>query len=596
MHVLILKALLEVLIYALIVVASSAQHEQPCLNAVIYCNTNKDYFPEKISLRYTTTTKLVFSNTHVDVTVTRVDRNSERYRLVRCGCPSGDVPQGTQIIFVPPRRLFVNDGPTIGVLAHSLARVNQITAVGNPAFVYSSAIRSRFATNESTSFESLINRTDIDLSLLYLDDIEEYKDANVRTPFFANGESDESTPLGRSEWIKILALLFDLVESGSTAFEEIERNYENAKALAQRARERPSVLLNYPGTNLKWSLPSEKQYIAALLRDANVDYLFLNDGNNKTRVLPLDQVVSQFRWARYLIHTGPYPPSDSTDMSSLFPTESVNGIVNEDAVAINEALRSLASVRCGNVWVQSKRVTNDDGHSANDFFEYGATRPDLLLLDIVHMVHPSLDESYEPFFSFKLNINANSAVARNCPYNQLLTNKALDGMQYIDIEMEIVGLNRFLVEDRLVENIFPQVAQNPHMQLNGIDAYFIKETRKRSSILVLRAMVQNEYASDVMENAGRIVRSVGQALDSDVMVKLLSVSSVSDGIETVEKRIGIQAVVAAAIFVGMTLFTAILGGLLYFVGSKIGTTKGKNEMKTRYWNELGVRLREDGSF
>jgi len=277
-------------------------------------------------------------------------------------------------------RLYVDDSPSIAFVARSLSQGDRIVAVGTPSIIYSPSIRSRIS--EGTNLSALSARSaDIELALLSPFGVPGYKAANIPIPFFVNGETSEPTPLGRGEWIKIFALLFDTVPTGVQAFKEIEFSYNNVKLLANQAQRRPSVFLNFPfsfGGPPIWAMPSEKQYITQYLRDANVDYLYMNDGKNTTNFDTLQSITDKFKWARFLLLTGKFPASSDTSLSSFFLDESENSTNN--AIAINEALRGLAAVRCANVWSRTKRLSE---LGANDFFELGAIRPDLILQDLV---------------------------------------------------------------------------------------------------------------------------------------------------------------------------------------------------------------------
>jgi len=415
------------------------------------CHPSVDYFPIKPELYHLKTAKLDYHNTYIDVTVTDTQGFSYLHRLVKCGCP------------VPNSR--------------SLSQGDRIVAVGTPSIIYSPSIRSRIS--EGTNLSALSARSaDIELALLSPFGVPGYKAANIPIPFFVNGETSEPTPLGRGEWIKIFALLFDTVPTGVQAFKEIEFSYNNVKLLANQAQRRPSVFLNFPfsfGGPPIWAMPSEKQYITQYLRDANVDYLYMNDGKNTTNFDTLQSITDKFKWARFLLLTGKFPASSDTSLSSFFLDESENSTNN--AIAINEALRGLAAVRCANVWSRTKRLSE---LGANDFFELGAIRPDLILQDLVRAVHPTLEENNETTFSFK-------HVAK------------------------------------LVTNIIPEVSTDERIPARNIDALFQKPKEFTSTKLVLRTMVMEEVSDEVVRDSDKIAGSVNKALGDNANITVLSV-------------------------------------------------------------------------
>lgn len=100
-------------------------------------------------------------------------------------------------------------------------------------------------------------------------------------------------------------------------------------------------------------------------------------------------------------------------------------------------------------------------------------RPDLILQDIVYAVHPNIDVDDKTTFSFKVDTASDSIKGGACPYNDLL-GMAPNGKQYVDFTMEVSGMNRFEVENKLVENIIPKIASDERLDSKSVDAFFEK--------------------------------------------------------------------------------------------------------------------------
>jgi iron complex transport system substrate-binding protein len=64
----------------------------------------------------------------------------------------------------------------------------------------------------------------------------------------------------------------------------------------------------------------------------------------------------------------------------------------DDAVARDSRYGELSAVRTGQVWSATKAVTPEGG---NLYWERGTARPDLLLGDLVAIVHPELAGEHE---------------------------------------------------------------------------------------------------------------------------------------------------------------------------------------------------------
>ena len=578
--------LLVFLSFCIDFISCVAQDFVSCSDPVEICYTHKDYFPNKVTIEHAKTVKISYNNTYVDMSVTDASGSIYLHRLVRCGCPVPLSSSEFQVIKIPPKRLFVNDGPSIAFLTHSIPQLDRIVAVGDPTYIYSESIRSRFS--EGTSNAVLANRTDIDVSFISLNYVSAYKQANISIPYFANGESDEATPFGRSEWIKVFGLIFNAVDAANSKYEDIVSKYNKMTQIAWNAQRRPSVLLNYPYGS-SWSLPSENQYITQILRDANVDYRFMNDGKNDTNLLTLPEILGNFSSARFLLLSGPFPPVVSSEMREFFQPEiNPDGSENMDGKEINRALKSLASVQCANVWVQSKRVTED--LNANDYFEFGAIRPDLLLEDIVHAVHPEAESDNSTTFSFKMKDADSSEKGGSCPYNDLL-GEAPIGMVYIDVELEVKGMDRFQIEDKLVDSVIPEVTRDKRIERNGIEVFFEKPQQLSTSVLVLRIMVKEESENSMLNDAATVQGSVQRALGSSAEVHLLQYESVNGESKMLKQGLGTRAI--SGIVLGCLGIALLCGLLLFLVGRKSGRKFGATETRDRFWREHGVRLADD---
>eukprot|EP00177_Eucheuma_denticulatum_P006380 GFKZ01011644.1.p1 GENE.GFKZ01011644.1~~GFKZ01011644.1.p1 ORF type:complete len:326 (+),score=44.01 GFKZ01011644.1:521-1498(+) len=168
-----------------------------------------------------------------------------------------------------------------------------------------------------------------------------------------------------------MGLIMGREEVANRRFEDVESRYLQIRDSAAGAVERPSVFFNSPFDN-SWSQPGGEQYIAMLAADAGADYRFADDGERATLTLTLEQVEADFGNAEFLVNTGRFPGQNDSTLETFFQSAS-----EEE----REVYRELRAVRCGRVFSRARRVTEDG--RANDFFETGAVRPDLMLADFV---------------------------------------------------------------------------------------------------------------------------------------------------------------------------------------------------------------------
>ena len=84
-------------------------------------------------------------------------------------------------------------------------------------------------------------------------------------PVIYNADWLEETPLGRAEWIKFFALLFDKEKEADSIFNLIETNYSKAKQIALKAGKKPTILSGAIMSKDIWNLPAGESFVAQFL-------------------------------------------------------------------------------------------------------------------------------------------------------------------------------------------------------------------------------------------------------------------------------------------------------------------------------------------
>lgn len=200
---------------------------------------------------------------------------------------------------------------------------------------------------------------------------------NIKTvPVFPGTERDY---LARAEWLKFYAAFFDLDDEAETLFTEIEsRVQELRQQVAERGRKKDVLLAYYAGRD-RW-LASVRGPDAQLLRDAGGDNPFLEEEDVlRSTIEPIssEQLLIEGRdapcWIIGDAHGAPIPRS--------------------------RFMENFRSWRENCLWSNTRRAKPDV--NAFDWYETGVVRPDLVLEDIVAILHPTLLEKdldfFEPF-------------------------------------------------------------------------------------------------------------------------------------------------------------------------------------------------------
>jgi iron complex transport system substrate-binding protein len=194
-------------------------------------------------------------------------------------------------------------------------------------------------------------------------------------PVVYNGDWTEETPLGKAEWIKFFAPFFKMEKQADSIFSSVESAYQEAKALALKATDKPTVL---SGALFKdvWYLPGGKSWASKFLQDANASYLWAETGETGSLSLSLESVLEKARNADYWV--APSQFASYREMESN-----------------NRHYRQFKAFRDKKVYTYARTTGSTGGFL---YYELGPNRPDLVLKDLIHIFHPELLPDHEPFF------------------------------------------------------------------------------------------------------------------------------------------------------------------------------------------------------
>jgi iron complex transport system substrate-binding protein len=194
-------------------------------------------------------------------------------------------------------------------------------------------------------------------------------------PVVYNGDWTEETPLGKAEWIKFFAPFFQKEKEADRIFSSIEENYNNAKALAQKAKNRPKVLSGALYKDI-WYLPGGKSWASKFIEDANAEYLWYDTSSTGSLSLSLESVIERGRDADFWIS-----PSQFGSYSALREA--------------NQHYVQFSAFRNRKIYTYANSKGETGGLL---FFELAPNRPDLVLKDLIQIFHPELLPNYMPTF------------------------------------------------------------------------------------------------------------------------------------------------------------------------------------------------------
>ncbi len=209
--------------------------------------------------------------------------------------------------------------------------------------------------------------------------LELFKQAGI--PALINGEYVEQNPLGRAEWIKFTGVLLGNYSGALAQFEQIKKDYNEAANLASSIleKDKPRVLSGVMYQDI-WYAPSADSWAAQLLSQAGGQYAFEENAGSGSLQLNYEYVLDQASSAPIWIGAADF--ASRAEMGTREPR-----------------YQAFAAWKAGELYTYTAKKGETGGL---EYFELGYLRPDLILKDLIKILHPQLLPDYQPYFYQKL--------------------------------------------------------------------------------------------------------------------------------------------------------------------------------------------------
>lgn len=184
---------------------------------------------------------------------------------------------------------------------------------------------------------------------------------NMGVPAMINYDWKETHPLGRAEWLKVFGELFNCENRANELFDSIQKRYLQLSKYIQNDSTSPSVLVGTVYGDV-FNVPAGESYMAKMLEDANVDYVYADSKGTASLSLTLEEVITTNRATDFWLNVAANSSSD--------------------VLAMNQRFEMLSSFQEGNLYTYYSNV--------NCFWEQSAVMPDKVLSDLIHIFHPEL--------------------------------------------------------------------------------------------------------------------------------------------------------------------------------------------------------------
>jgi iron complex transport system substrate-binding protein len=270
----------------------------------------------------------------------------------------------------PMHRLGTMSTVQVGFL-YALDAIDCLVAVCNPELIYTPVKGDEIDLGDSMkpSAERVLQANlDALLAVNYgqYDNLEAARIEKLGVFTIYINEWQEGSPLARAEWIRVLGALIGKLHEADSIFYEVEDKYNGLRANSQQ----PIAIMsgnNFRGT---WYVPSGKNYLAYLFKDAGAEYPFYDDMRETSIPLTIEETIRYFHDADVWVGAG--------------------GNSLEELAQLDEKHTWFKAYKNGRVYNWRKQ---SKAGGPNNFWERGVVHPEEMLEDVIHILNNAPDST-----------------------------------------------------------------------------------------------------------------------------------------------------------------------------------------------------------
>ena len=196
---------------------------------------------------------------------------------------------------------------------------------------------------------------------------------NTGMPVILNADWQETSLLGRAEWMKLLAVLLNKEKLVNTLFTAIEEDYnQTLKLIEDKVAQGPKTITGLANGD-SWYVSGGNSFANNLLKVAKVDYPWAHTLETGSIRLDFETVYEQGLTADYWL-----VPSTAKTL--------------EEIIQADERYADFKSYKDQHIYNIYGRYTPGGG---NDYYESAIVAPHVVLKDMVKIFHPELLPDHE---------------------------------------------------------------------------------------------------------------------------------------------------------------------------------------------------------
>ncbi|HEX6982738.1 MAG TPA: ABC transporter substrate-binding protein [Balneolaceae bacterium] len=298
-----------------------------------------------------------------------------------------EVPNALEIP-IPVRSMIATSTTHIG-LTQMLNANEVIKGMIGAEYVYSKDIRQRikqgkivpFPMGEINKERILVMQPDlIMLSAGQSSQLDNYRVLmNSGINILPNAEWLETTPLGKAEWVKVMAALLNKEKLANKKFQAVAERYQELKKAVKNVEEKPLVINNLPFKGA-WFVSGGNSYFARLLKDARANYPWFDTEKTGGLRLGFETIYEIGLRADVWMNPG-------------------TATTKEEILAVDPRLKAFKPFKTGEIYNRNKRMRPSGG---NDIWESGVVHPEIVLADLIKIFHPEILPDHELYYYQKV--------------------------------------------------------------------------------------------------------------------------------------------------------------------------------------------------
>jgi len=349
------------------------------------------HFPTKVQAKYAEGFRISYHKNYKLLEILKPFQDhvdTLRYSLVPRGLVDHIAIENTQEIPIPVRSLIATSTTHLG-LTEMLEANEVINGVVGGSFIYEEEIQHRLKNKEITNFPvGAFNKEQalaMDPDVVMISGGQSSQFDNYRVLIdsgigvVVNSEWLETTPLGKAEWVKVMAALLNKEQIANRKFAAVAQQYNKLKAAVDTVNSAPLVINNMPYKG-SWSVSGGKSFTAQYLKDAGADYPWFDSPATGGVQKDFEVVYQMGLDADIWLHPGAAK-------------------TKADILAKDVRFKDFKAFKTGAIFNNNRRTDSSGG---NDFWESGVVHPEIVLADLIRIFHPQILPEHNLYYYQKV--------------------------------------------------------------------------------------------------------------------------------------------------------------------------------------------------